>query len=147
MVSYLGTGLGRVIVISLQRDDLLLEMITDELEKYNIKNAIVTSAIGSLQKAVFHRVVAMGEKPEDEFVTLERPIELASLQGVVIDGKPHFHMVVSDTEKAYSGHLECGTKVLYLSEITLTEVLGISLERNKDANNIAVLREIAEESL
>lgn len=61
---------------------------------------MISSAIGSLQKVVLHRVIGTGREPEDEFVTLEKPMELASLQGIVLDGKAHFHMVVSDVENA-----------------------------------------------
>lgn len=139
IVSFQGKGTGRVVVINLQRGELLLESIEETLKEMGIKNAIITSAIGSLQKAVFHRVTGMEREPVDEFITVESPLELASLQGVVIDGHPHFHMVISDTETPYTGHLEHGTTVLYLVEITLLEVEGISLKRVKDENNIAIL--------
>lgn len=123
---------------------MLLESIEESLREIGIKNAIITSAIGSLQKAVFHRVTGMEREPVDEFVTIETPLELASLQGVVIDGHPHFHMVISDPQTPYTGHLENGTTVLYLVEITLLELEGISLERVKDENNIAALTEKSE---
>ena len=142
MVKFLGDGVGRVVVINLRRDELLLENITQELKDVGIKNAIITSAIGSLQRAVFHRVIGMGKEPEDEFITVEKPLELASLQGAVIDGEPHFHMVTSDVEETYTGHLEPGTKVLYLVEITLVEIVGVNIQRIKDENNIAVLTQI-----
>jgi len=139
VISFLGEGTGRVLIINLRRGDLLLESIEEGLAKAGISNAIVTSAIGSLQKAVFHRVTGMEAEPVDEFVTVEKPIELASLQGIVVDGHPHFHMVVSDVETPYTGHLENGTTVLYLVEITLLELKGADLERVKDENNIAIL--------
>ena len=59
-----------------------------------------------------------------------------ALQGFVLDGKAHFHMVVSDVEAAYTGHLEPGTTVLYLGEVSLVELKGVSLCRKKDENNI-----------
>lgn len=139
MVHYQGQGTGRVFVLGLQRGDLLLESIESLIREQHIRDAIITSAIGSLQKAVLHRVVGLGREPEDEFITLERPMELASLQGMVADGQPHFHMVVSDTGAAYTGHLENGTTVLYLAEITLLEVSGLSLARRKNEDNIATL--------
>lgn len=83
----------------------------------------------------------MEREPVDEYVTIETPLELASLQGVVIDGHPHFHMVISDPQNPYTGHLENGTTVLYLVEISLLELKGIDLIRVKDENNIAVLRQ------
>ena len=139
MVNYKGEGTGRVFVIGLKRGDLLLESIVETIRKENIKEAIITSAIGSLQKVVLHRVIGTGREPDDEFITLEQPMELASLQGLVVDGQPHFHMVVSDTQAAYTGHLENGTTVLYLTEITLLEVHGLGLTRRKNEDNIATL--------
>lgn len=141
MKKYTGYEFGKVIILNLQRGDLLLETIEEELEKSGIKNALLTSAIGSMQKVVLHRVVGTGREPEDEFITLDRPMELASLQGVVLDGKAHFHMVVSDVEQAYTGHLEPGTEVLYLGEVSLVEIKDVSLCRVKDENNIAIIVE------
>ena len=87
-----------------------------------------------------HRVTGYDPEPVDEFITIEKPIELASLQGIVVDGHPHFHMVVSDLEQAYTGHLEDGTTVLYLVEISLLELKNVDLVRTPDENNIAKLR-------
>ena len=134
-------GFVRLVLLNLERGEKLLESIREQLSKEGIKNAVVLSAIGSLQKAVFHRVTGMEESPVDEFLTIEKPIELASLQGIVIDGQPHFHMVISDLEQTYTGHLEEGTTVLYLVEILLAEIDVIALERVKNELNIAILQE------
>lgn len=141
MTKYKGYELGQVIVLNLQRGDLLLETIESELKKSNTKDALLTSAIGSLQRVVLHRVIGTGREPEDEFVTLEKPMELASLQGMVLDGKAHFHMVVSDVEQSYTGHLEPGTTVLYLGEVSLVELKGVSLCREKNEDNIGMIVE------
>ena len=130
-----------MIILNLKRDDLLLESIEQELKKSGVKNALLTSAIGSLQKVVLHRVIGTGREPEDEFITLEKPMELASLQGLVLDGKAHFHMVVSDVEQTYTGHLEPGTEILYLGEISLVELKDVSLCREKNEDNIGMIVE------
>jgi len=140
MISYCKEGTGRLVVINLERGDLLLEGIKAELEKFGIRDAVITSAIGSLSKVVLHRVTGFEPKPVDEFVTLEKPMELASLQGIVLDGHPHFHMVVSDLKQAYTGHLEEGTTVLYLAEISLLELKNAGLKRVPDDLGIAKLR-------
>ena len=140
MVRHVLEGTGRVVLMNLERGELLLESIEAELKRLGIKNAIISSAIGSLQKVVLHRVTGIEREPVDEFVTLENPIELASLQGFVLDGHPHFHIVVSDLEQTYTGHLEPGTTVLYLAEISLLELKNANLARVKDENNIAKLR-------
>ncbi len=140
MISFCKQGTGRLVVINLERGDLLLESIRNALDSYGIRDAVVVSAIGSLSKVVLHRVTGYEVEPVDEFVTLEKPMELASLQGIVVDGHPHFHMVVSDLEQAYTGHLEEGTTTLYLVEISLLELTNVDLKRIPDENNIAKLR-------
>lgn len=140
MVSFCKEGAGRLVVMNLERGDLLLESIRGELAQLGIRDAVITSAIGSLSKVCLHRVTGMEREPVDEFITLEKPMELASLQGIVVDGHPHFHMVVSDLEQAYTGHLEEGTTVLYLVEISLLELKNVGLKRIPDENNIAKLR-------
>ncbi len=139
MVHFEGSGTGRFLTINLKRGELLLESIESALQEHGIKDAVITSAIGSLQKVVFHRVTGLEREPVDEFLTLEAPMELASLQGIVVDGHPHFHMVVSSTKEVYTGHLEPGTTVLYLAEISLLELKGAPLQRVKDEDNIAIL--------
>ena len=139
MRGFMADGFGRAVVLNLERGEKLLESIKDQLSNRGIKNAVILSAIGSLQKAVFHRVTNMDDVPVDEFVTLEKPMELASLQGVVVDGEPHFHMVISDLENTYTGHLEEGTTVLYLVEITLAEITDINVLRKKEKHGIMKL--------
>ena len=79
----------------------------------------------------------MEETPVDEFVTIEKPLEIASLQGVILSGEPHFHMVISDLENTYTGHLENDTTVLYLVEVCIVEINGINIKRVKNNLNIA----------
>lgn len=138
MNSYLCKQGGQVLLVNLRRGDLLLESIEEAVAKAGIEDAILTGAIGSLSKVSLHRVVGTGTEPEDEFLTLEAPMELASLQGVVLKGKAHFHMTVSDLENTYTGHLEPGTTVLYLCELSLLSLEPTDLKRVKDKNNIAV---------
>ena len=141
MKTFIGEGLGRVVVINLQRGEKVLESVRKQLQEIGIRDAVILSAIGSLQQAVFHRVTGMQDSPVDEFVTLTQPMELASIQGVVMNGEPHFHMVVSDLTKTYTGHLEEETTVVYLCEISLAEIKGLNVQRIKDENNIAVLQQ------
>ncbi|MFA6508701.1 MAG: PPC domain-containing DNA-binding protein [Treponemataceae bacterium] len=131
MRHFLGRDFKRIVVLNLLRGDKLLESIIEKCEEIGLKNGVVLSAIGSLQRAHFHRVISMAEMPEDEFVVIEKPLELASLQGLIVDGHPHFHMVVSDQGQAYTGHLENGTVVLYLVEICIAEIEGLSIVRKK----------------
>jgi predicted DNA-binding protein with PD1-like motif len=129
MRTFIGERLGRIVVMNFERGEKLLEGIREQLEELGIRDAVLISAIGSLTKAVFHRVVSTAVPPQDEFITLEGPIELSAVQGMVVDGEPHFHMVFSDLEKTYSGHLEDGSVVYCLAEVVLAEIEGLALRR------------------
>lgn len=50
MKKYMGYEFGRFMILNLKRDDLLLETIEKELKRSGIKNALLTSAIGSCRK-------------------------------------------------------------------------------------------------
>lgn len=137
-----GHKLGRVIVLNLKRGDLLLESICEHLEKEGVKNAVLVSIVGSLRKLVYHRPLNFNMSAEDEFITVEAPMEIGSVMGTVINGKPHFHIVAADLEKTHVGHLEKGTEVLYLAEIVLCEIEGLNIDRLLDENNTAYFAEI-----
>ena len=130
---------GKTIIIELGRGEMVIESIEQALSNAGIKDAIVVSAVGSLQKLKYHRPVDLGPSAVDEFLCIESPMEVGSLTGSIIDGVGHYHIVTSDTENLYCGHLEPGTEVLYLLEITLAELEGCNLERQLTPENVRKL--------
>ena len=65
------------------------------------------------------------------------PFELCAMQGLVLNGVPHFHMVCSAPgNESFCGHVEPGCEVQYLMEIALMEVKDMALTRRKDEFNI-----------
>ncbi len=143
MKSFKSGGLGRTLIIELERGDKIIEGVCDALEAAGIENAIVGSAVGSIQKLNYHCPTDMGAAASDEFVTVERPMEIGSLIGSVFGGAVHFHIVASDTEKVYSGHLEYGSETMYLLEIIMVEVNDCNLERRSTPENVKKLFEKA----
>ncbi len=132
---------GRIVILSFDRGEKLREGIREKLKELGIKNAVLLSAIGTLEKARFHRIKHTHARPEDEIFEVEAPIELASIDGVVADGEPHFHMVFQDFSRAYAAHLEDGSVVCYLAEIVLAELKGVELTRVRNENGVALLQE------
>ena len=121
--------LGRTVIIELERGEPLIEGICSELEKEGIKNAIVGSAVGSIQKLNYHRPTDMGQIANDEFITVNAPMEVGSLIGSVIGGQAHFHIVATSPDAVHGGHLESGTEVMYLLEVVMIELADCDLER------------------
>jgi predicted DNA-binding protein with PD1-like motif len=141
MRSFTGGGLGRLLVLAFERGEDLLEKTIEQLGKEGVKNGVLISGIGTFDKAHIHRVTSFNEKPDEEFIKIDAPMELSSVQGIIANGIPHFHMVFTDLEKTYSGHLEPGCRVLYLAELVIAEITGMNFEREL-AGHVKLLKRI-----
>ena len=130
---------GRIITISLQRGEMLLEGIEQAIRENEIRDAVVISCIGTLSSMTWHRVTTLDLKPKEEYPTVRGPLELCALQGSVVGGTPHIHIVCSDKDGTYAGHLEPGCEVLYLAEVVLMELAGKPLRRVRDENGLNLL--------
>lgn len=129
MKTFLTNDLGRIVIIHLEKGDCVLESVNKELERLQIKNGILLSAIGSLRKATLHYIASTEDLALNKFLTIESPIELSSAQGLIINGEPHFHLTLSDPQHVYTGHMENGCEVQYLAELAILELTDLNLTR------------------
>jgi len=137
-------NIGRIFILSLSPGDFVLESIKDLIKKENVKNAIVISAIGTLDQYRMHYVLTTDFPPKNKFEHWkDKPLELAHIGGIIANGEPHLHVIVSDSEKAYAGHLEDSCRVLYLAEIVIIEIRDLNLKRVRDERRIQRLTEIS----
>ena len=134
-------GLGRIVILSFDRGEKLREGIRDKLRELGIRDAVLLSAIGTFDKARFHRITHTAPHPKDETIEVEGPMELAAVDGIVADGEPHFHMVFQDLDRAYAAHLEDGSVVCYLAEVVLGEIKGVELQRVRNEYGIPLLHQ------
>ncbi len=139
MFSLINQPGARIITVSLSRGEMLLEGVQKAIEENGIRDAVVLSCIGTLSSMTWHRVTTLDAKPREEYPTVKGPLELCSVQGSVVEGFPHFHIVCSDGNGTYAGHLEPGCEVLYLAEIVLLELAGKPLHREFDENGLKLL--------
>lgn len=129
MKHFCAKGLGRVIILELERGEKIIESVEETLKEAGIKNAYIASGIGSVKHLEFHRPLTMDEATVDEYVSFDQPFELGCISGTIIDGVAHLHFAMGSHESLQIGHLEEGTEVLYLAELTIVEIEGIELER------------------
>jgi len=141
-MEYFATNkIGRIFVLRLDPGDYVLENINELIKREGIKDAVVISGIGTLDECVLHMVTTTGYPPKEYFARWkDKPLELVSIMGIIANGQPHLHAIVSDTEKAYAGHLEKGCRTLYLAEIVIIELKGLNLTRVPDEQNILRLK-------
>lgn len=131
---------GRTIILRLDPGDDVLDCVTRTLQDNQVRNGYVASGIGTLDECVLHMVMTTGYPPVEFFARwLDKPLEVASISGIIADGLPHLHTVISDHEKAYAGHLEPGCRILYLGEVVIQEMLDQPLKRRVNDKSIKEL--------
>ncbi|MFC2705409.1 MAG: PPC domain-containing DNA-binding protein [Olsenella profusa] len=123
---------GRTFVIRLNRGDLLRESIEQVIRDNDITDGTLVCGYGTLDNCTLHMINTIDEFPaqEDYIHWEDTPLELVSMTGVIADGEPHIHAVVSDKDHATGGHLERGCTVIYLAEIVIVEHRNLRLMRN-----------------
>lgn len=140
MRTFVSGPAGRIIVIHLGKGELLLEGVRDELRELGVRNAVLLSAVGSLRKISMHVILDTTDLAQNEYRVIEEPIELGAMQGLVLNGEPHFHFVCSAPGgKQYTGHVEEGCEVQYLAEISLMELEDAALTRKLDEFGISYI--------
>jgi predicted DNA-binding protein with PD1-like motif len=126
MQIFTGNKVGRVFFIRIEEGEDVSECVKKFIEETKIKNGYAATAIGTLGSSVTHYITTTDYPSSFNFDRLkDKPIELSSIDGLIVDGKAHFHAVISTPERVYSGHLEPGCKALYAFEMAIVEVEGL----------------------
>lgn len=127
------TGPTEIVVVGLGPGEMLLESIRQAVVDGDIRNGVVVSGVGTLKNLHMHYITHTDFPPKDEFVNIERPLELVSVSGLIADGEPHLHVSVScGRDEVYCGHLEPGSEVAYLAEIAIVKCNGLEMARHLD---------------
>jgi hypothetical protein len=110
-------------------EDLLKSIIN------TIDSGIVVSGVGSLLRARIHMVSSNDFPPKDDFIEIEGPLEIVSLQGIIADRQHHLHIGIVDRNyRSISGHLEEGCLVLSICEVAIIKVKEPKLTRTTFPN-------------
>lgn len=112
-------GFERIVVVRLRRGTDLLDGLKKAVAREGIRNAAILSGVGSLTSYHVHAVDNTTLPAKNVFYKAEGPQDLLNVNGYVMDGRIHAHIVFSDDEKGLGGHLEPGTTVFTFAIITL----------------------------
>ena len=150
MKSFYGKNGAKTYLLQFKYGDYLLEGIEEVIKKEGIKHAVVVSGMGTHDRCRMHTVSTIGF-PANDIVHewLDEPIGISAMSGLIANGSPHIHMVMSvygrskeEGQVTYTGHLEPGSRVLYLVEMVLIEIEDLEMERVRDSNGIYELTKI-----
>ncbi|GHU25528.1 hypothetical protein AGMMS50256_00130 [Betaproteobacteria bacterium] len=116
------TSINNLLFIRLNPGDDILARLREAAQSNNIKNAVILSGVGSVVSHHYHVVASSVNPPKEEFTKGDKPADILNINGMIINGRVHAHIIHSDKDIAYGGHLESGVKVLTFTVITLAEV-------------------------
>ncbi len=109
----------RIVVVRVKRGMDLLDGLKRAVAQEKIRNAAILSGVGSLTSYHVHAVSNTTLPAQNLYYQAEGPQDLLNVNGFVLDGRVHAHVVFSDDKKGLGGHLEPGTTVFTFAIITL----------------------------
>ncbi|MDP6380321.1 MAG: DNA-binding protein, partial [Phycisphaerae bacterium] len=126
-------GQTEMVVVGMEPGEMLLESIEQAVADENIRNGVVVSGIGTLKNLHMHYITHTNFPSDNEFINIERPLELVSVSGIIADGEAHLHVSVScGRDEVYCGHLEAGCEVAYLAEVAILKCNDLAMVRRPD---------------
>ena len=124
---------GEIVVVRLQKGELLLESLRAICRREKIRNGLIVTGFGSLDRSRVTGVVSPAYPPTRFYDNRSRAgVEILAISGVIADYHVHAHMVMCDRRKAFGGHVEEGCRVLSLSEIAIMRLERLRLKRLLD---------------
>lgn len=141
MKIFTSTQVGRTFIIRMERGDYLRESLIELAKDKGIENAVIISGIATFDEAFFQMATTSSFPIEYHVEHLKEPLELASLDGTIINSEPHLHGVISNHNKTWAGHILDGCRILYLGEIVVQELIGNQLKRKPDKDGVMLISE------
>jgi len=118
-----GGAVEEVLWVRLDKDDDVLNSLMAIFKEKDIHDGAVLNAVGNLAACKFHGV-------NGTMTTLTEPLEILNLAGMIADGKPHLHVIVSNKARgALGGHLEEGCRVGATIEVMVARFKGPAMTR------------------
>lgn len=112
--------LKRVVVLRFKYEADLLAGIERVVKEQKITNGVILSGVGSVRNYHVHSVSNRTFPSKNVYVKdPESPADIVSMNGYIIDGKVHCHMTMTNSEKAFGGHLEPNTNVFTFAILTI----------------------------
>lgn len=148
--TYQQGSLSKVVMIRLHPGKDLIEGITEVCMTHGLKSGVITSCIGSLQRASFFTAVPLPNKMGAGYgdpVVMEGPLELVSAQGTIgLDAEAnlliHMHGALGDGRgNLYGGHLIRGKcPILITCEVMIAFLEGVrALQRHDPETDMKLL--------
>lgn len=111
--------IGEIMVVRLNNGEDILLSLRAAVAQHGIKHALILGAMGSVTSYHVHVVENANMPPSDVFLKEERPCDILSLNGVVMDGRVHAHLSLYGIDFPIGGHLEEGCRIHTFGQVWL----------------------------
>lgn len=110
----------RVLVLRFKYQADLLAGLETMVKEQKIRNAVILAGAGSVMGYHVHGVSNRTFPSKNVYVKdPSAPADIVSMNGYIIDGRPHVHMTLTNPDNAFGGHLESGTMVFTFAVVTV----------------------------
>ena len=117
----------RLVLVRLNTGDDVLQSICKAVAENNIQTGVILSGVGSVSQYHFHVVENCNFPLTNVLVNGEGAHDILSITGLIIDGRVHAHITISNKDKALGGHMEEGCRILSFGGVILAETPDVHL--------------------
>ncbi|MBD3306075.1 DUF296 domain-containing protein [candidate division KSB3 bacterium] len=119
------TSIKRLVLLRLKPGDDILMALRQGVKDADIQSGLIVNGTGSVSSYHYHVVDSLELPPAEAFPQGEKPCDIVSMSGLIIDGRVHAHVTFCNKHHAFGGHLEEGCRVLTFTVIVLAETPDI----------------------
>lgn len=117
----------RLVLVRLNTGDDVLKGIRDAVAENGIRTGVILGGVGSVSRYRAHVVETTNVPPGDVLFGEEGAYDILSIMGLIMDGRVHAHITLSNPHHALGGHLEEGCRVLTFAVVVMAEIAGTAL--------------------
>ena len=123
-MEYTSLNVQRIHILRIDPGEDILLMVRKFLAESGLRQAVVMGGYGTLAAFSLHWVEHNHIPTSNLFRKGEGGFEILAMNGLVVDGKPHIHVALSNPQGGFGGHVEEGCIAYVLCELFFAEVEG-----------------------
>ena len=121
------TEIRRVVMVRINPGDDILLGLRQAVKQHAIINAVILTGFGSVRRSHFHVVMSNELPPAESYPKSTQPLDVVAVGGLIIDGRVHAHIDLSDERNGFGGHLAEGCLALTFTVVALADLGDVKL--------------------
>lgn len=117
-----------VYCIKIESGEDILETLQQGVTALGIRHGVILNGIGSISSYHVHVIETTNLPPGNLYFKDEGPYDVDVVNGYIIAGKVHAHIVVSNDRSTVGGHMEKGTTAQTFCVVTVADTSSTPLD-------------------